>query len=432
MFLLKVTHAAYNPFGSTNSMSGKFYKLTKEIQHNTILNRATIEVLGADLPTVATELVGRNWRSAVESGFRITYYLFNSMIIPTLLMPLINKISSYKHELPKAFQKPFLIQFEDLIPEKKTKEGNKEFVENLKKTEGAERVKDFFGEDSDLKHEKINEFKEKMVKAKSLVFRLDSLLSGILTFFVPWTTEWFSKTFLGVTAFAGEYDLLDDSQKEESVQFHEKTKIFKFIGGLLITVFGSHWSTNIVNKAVGSTAESMNGKNFSDKAGRFVRSNLKHFDYYNQIYANRLNLASTFLFGGDAGFLLGARTINEVIERFCRISVFIPTLIFGIEGANSKFCEWSDKKHGTKTLDYKSPKELGSRRVKSLEELEEELVLAKNANNVDQIQNVEKAIKLQSNNYWKSILASSAVLGVGLTAANIVGTKIRVEKFGIY
>lgn len=433
MFLLKVVSDSLSA-GSNSSrfLSSKFYKLTKEIQHNTILNRATIEVLGADLPTVATELVGRNWRSAVESGFRITYYLVNSMVIPTLLMPLINKLSSYKHDLPKTLKNPFFIQFEELVPEKRTEEGNQEFIENLKKIEGEERVKKFLGEEPSRVNEKINDFKEKMFKAKSFVFKLDSMLSGLLTFLVPWTTEWFSKKFLGVTAFAGEYDLLDDSQKEESVKFHESTKYFKFGIGSLVTVLGSNWSTRILNKAVETPLASIQKKSFSDKAVSFVRNNLKHFDYYNEIYANRLNLAGTFLFGGDAGFLLGARTINELIERACRISVFMPTLIFGIEGVNSKFCEWSDKKHDTKIIDYESPRELGSRRVKSLEELESDLSIAKERNDEISIKKAEESLEIQTYNYWKSILASSAILGVGLTGANIVGTKIRVEKFGIY
>jgi hypothetical protein len=73
MFLLKIASLALPAAGSSSDLrSGKFYRFTKEIQQNTILNRATIELLGAELPTAATELIGRNWVSAVESTFRTT------------------------------------------------------------------------------------------------------------------------------------------------------------------------------------------------------------------------------------------------------------------------------------------------------------------------------------------------------------------------
>ena len=48
-------------------LESKFYRATREVQQNTILNRATVELLGADLPTAFTEAIGRNWKSGVES-----------------------------------------------------------------------------------------------------------------------------------------------------------------------------------------------------------------------------------------------------------------------------------------------------------------------------------------------------------------------------
>jgi NAD(P)H-hydrate repair Nnr-like enzyme with NAD(P)H-hydrate epimerase domain len=59
-------------------LQSKLYRATKEIQHNTILNRATLEVLGADIPSTLTELVGRNWKTAVEVAFRITLFTITS------------------------------------------------------------------------------------------------------------------------------------------------------------------------------------------------------------------------------------------------------------------------------------------------------------------------------------------------------------------
>ena len=145
MFLLKVGSVSLangdhtSVLGETRRyMTSKLYRATREVQKNTILNRATIELLGADLPTALTELIGRNWKSAVESAFRITWYMCNSMLIPLLFIPFLNKLAKSKFDLPKNFSKTFYNQFEDLLPEKNTEEGNKEFVKKLTALEGKE------------------------------------------------------------------------------------------------------------------------------------------------------------------------------------------------------------------------------------------------------------------------------------------------------
>src|SRR3989338_4801619 len=96
---------------SQNFLESKFYKATREIQNNTILNRAVIELLGADLPSSLTELVGRNWKTAVEVAFRITLFTITSLFIPLLFIPFLNKMAAKKYNLPTMFKKHFLIVF---------------------------------------------------------------------------------------------------------------------------------------------------------------------------------------------------------------------------------------------------------------------------------------------------------------------------------
>ena len=409
-------------------MQSKFYRTTKEIQHNTILNRGIIELLGADIPTAFTELIMRNWKSAVESAFRITYYFINSLVIPTLIVPFLNKLAKSKFDLPKDFKKSFYTEFEDLLPEKRTDRDCEKFIGKLKDLEGEDAVKSFLGNDSKEHKNKIHDFMDKLIKAKSYVVKSDVLVGGLLTYFVPWTTTWFSKKVLGVTSYVGELDYLDSGQQEESIRFHEKTKYLKFGLGLLPTIFGSNWYSNKVYEVATKTQEEIQDNSVS----KFVRRNIKQYDYHRGIYANKLNIAGTVLFGGDFGFLLSCRSLNELIEKTLRLAVFWPTMFFGVEWVNYKLSENQDKKYGTSIVDYESPKELGIRQVKSLETLEEELIKAEKEGDNERIRLASGSIKGQVSNYWKSILIDSVVMGVGLTSANIIGTKIRVEKFGIY
>ncbi len=432
MFLLKVSSAstASSALAETRKyMGSNLYRATHEIQKNTILNRATVELLGADLPTALTELIGRNWKSAVESAFRITWYMVNSMLIPLFFIPRLNKVAKSKFDLPRNFSKNFYNQFEDLLPKKKDAAGNVKFVEKLTELEGEEKVKEFLGNgNKEEQDKKILDFKDKLLRAKSYVMKFDVLFAGLLTYFVPWTTNWFSKNILGVTGFTGELDLLDESQREEGTQFHEKTKYFKFGLGLLPTIFGSIWYSDSVYKAATAPeAEVSKSKWLS-----FIKKNIKQFDYYKEIYANKLNLAGTFLFGADSGFLLASRSLNDFIERTLRLVVFLPTLFFGVEWVNFKLSEKHDKKYETKIVDHDSPKEIGIRQVKSLDELEKQLKQAEIEGDESKIKLTSDTIRGQVKNYWLSILLDSAVMGVGLTSANIIGTKIRVEKFGMY
>ena len=100
---------------------------------------------------------------------------------------------------------------------------------------------------------------------------------------------------LGVIGYTGELDLLDESQREQSTSFHEKTKYFKFVIGILPTVLGSNWYSNKVKKA----ATSIDSQIRDSKFLKFIKQNIRQFDYYKEIYANKLNIAGSFLIGGD-------------------------------------------------------------------------------------------------------------------------------------
>ena len=102
LYITAVT-PSYNslPQANRDFLNSFYYRATKEIQQNTILNRATIELLGCDLPSSITELIGRNWKSATESFIGITMHLLTSFFVPVLFIPFLNKLATSKFELPK-------------------------------------------------------------------------------------------------------------------------------------------------------------------------------------------------------------------------------------------------------------------------------------------------------------------------------------------
>ena len=71
-------------------------------------------------------------------------------------------------------------------------------------------------------------------------------------------------------------------------------------------------------------------------------------------------------------------------------------------------------------------------RVKTIDKLEKEFEAVKTSGNRKKIKRASDSIRTQCKHFWQSLLLNAGVMGVGLTAANIIGTKIRIQKFGFY
>ncbi|OGI19407.1 MAG: hypothetical protein A3B68_03670 [Candidatus Melainabacteria bacterium RIFCSPHIGHO2_02_FULL_34_12] len=406
-----------------------FYKVVKGGEKNHLAQRVGIEALGADLPTIACELVLRGYKSALGAGVRISLFIVNSLIIPTLIVPVLNFISARKFDLPKTFKNTFLNQFTDLIPEKNNETSNIAFVDSVRKLEADEAVKATFcnADDGTVNNNLVLQFKEKLLHAKSFVVRWDVQISGLLTYIVPWCQNWFEQMILGLIGFSGEDKFLQDSQKHESMDFHNRFKWLKFVAGIFPTVFGSHYFAKTIDESARSTDEEVKDTWIK----KFVKTHLKQFDYYKGIFANKLNLAGYVFFGGDAGMLLASRTIGEFSERIIRLSAFWPCFIYGIEWLHSKFASWSDKKSGTRLIDESEPEELGIKKVKTLDKLEAEFDAAVKLGDETLAETAFKGMDNAVGAFGKAFLGNSAFLGVILNIISYIFMRLRISK-GIY
>ncbi len=404
------------------------YKAIKKGEQNHLAQRVGIEAIGVDLPTIVCEFFLRGYKSALGSGIRISLFILNSLIIPTLIVPVLSFFAKSKFDLPKHFKNSFLNQFEDLTPEKKTDESNVEFVESVKKIESEEAVKkEFYKSDGSVDHASVLGFKDKILKAKSFVMRWDVQVSGLLTYLVPWCQNWFEQKTLGLIGFSGEDKFLEDSQKDESMEFHNKYKNWKLAAGVLPTVLGSHYFSKTVQDSVGSTDEEVKNKSIKG----FVKKHIKQFDYHEGIYANKLNLAGIIFFGGDAGMILAARTIGEACERVVRLSAFWPSFVYGIEWMHSKFALSSDKKQDTQLIDHNEHEEFGIKKVKTLDKLELEFDTAVKENDEKKAGVALKGMENGVGAFGKAFLGNSAFLGVILNLISYVFMRVRIAK-GIY
>ncbi len=410
-------------------LKAKFlYKVVKRGEQNHLAQRVGIEAIGVDLPTIVSEFFLRGYKSALGAGVRISLFILNSLIIPTLIVPILNFVSSKKFNLPKSFKSTFLNQFSELTPEKKDDASNVAFVNSVKKLEGDKAVKsEFYNTDGSINHQSVLRFKENLLKAKSFVLRWDVQLSGLLTYIVPWCQNWFEQKTLGLIGFSGEDKFLEDSQKDESMEFHNKYKSLKFVAGIAPTVFGSHYFSKMVDSSVRSTDEQIK----DSKLKNFIKKHIKQFDYYKGIFANKLNLAGIIFFGGDAGMILASRTIGEVCERAIRLSAFWPSFVYGIEWLHSKFAANSDKKFATKLIDNNEIEEMGIKKVKTLDKLELEFEQAIKQKDTSKAKVALTGMDNAVGAFGKAFLGNSAGLGVILNLITYTFMRVRIAR-GIY
>lgn len=408
--------------------SKTLYKVVKAGEKNHLAQRVGMEAIGVDLPTIACELVLRGWESAAGAGLRISLFILNSLIVPALITPGLNAIAKVKFSLPSNFKKLFLNEFQDLTPEKNSDASNQEFILKMQEREGEKVIKPYFySNDEKLHLDKVLDIKEKLIKAKSFVVKWDYRVSGVLSYLVPWCQNWFEQSILGLIGFSGENRFLDDSQKEESVNFHNKYKWFKFAAGLVPTIWGGEWVSNSIESSVRSTDAQLK----DSKIKSFMKKHIKQFDYHKGIFANKLNLAGLLVFSGDAGMLLSTRSIGEFVERCFRLSAFWPSFVYGIEWIHSKAAGIVDKKNNTKLIDQNEPAELGIKKVKTIDKLEKEFDDAVKAKDVESAKKALVAMEKAPKVFGTAFLGNSAVLGVALNLINYIFMRIRIAR-GIY
>lgn len=404
--------------------NGFHYKTIKAVQGNTILNRAVLELVGADLPGILTELIGRNWQTAVEISFRVTLMLGVALFLPLALIPIWNNRAQKKYELPNEFKNLFKIQFEDLLPEKDPESLKQKLIEY----ETIEVVNDFLRETSnDSERSKINSLKEKLREAKCHVVKMDLASAGFLTYLVPWSQNFFAKYILGIESYTGEIDLLSESQQEESAAFHKRFWPFKFLTGLGMCFFGTKWyAGKIKDAATLPNEETSKSKMLSE-----MKKHISLFDIKDKIFSQRLNIFGTFFWGGMPAMMLSPRSINEFIERGLRTLVWFPTAFWGDAFLHSKFADKYDAKYDTEIVEPNAKSEYGIKEVKSLIKLDKAMDEALSKNDEPEIKKTFDSIKGQIKLYYLSMGLDALFMGIGLSLANIIGTKIRISK-GVY
>ncbi len=413
---------------SKDLKSNFLYKIVKSGEKNHLVQRVGMEAIGVDLPTIVCELALRGWESAAGAGLRISLFILNSLIIPTAIVPILSTFAKNKFNLPVEFKKLFLSQFQDLLPEKNNEISNVEFIKKVEAHEGTDLVKKhFYDSDGNIKNDQVLDLKDKLIKAKSFVIKWDYRVSGVLSYLVPWCQNWFEQGMLGLIGFSGENRFLDESQKEESVSFHNRFKWLKFAVGFVPTICGGEWISNSIESSVRSKDSEVANSKFKT----FIKKHIKQFDYHKGIFANKLNLAGLLVFSGDAGMLLSTRSIGEFIERCFRLSAFWPSFVYGIEWIHSKIASSIDKKNDINLVDNNEPTELGIKKVKSIDKLESEFDTAIKSNNLELAQKSLTALEKAPKAFGYAFLGNSALLGGVLNLINYVFMRIRIAK-GIY
>ncbi len=386
-----------------NFITSKYYKTTKYIQENEVLNRGLLDMSSGFLPVALIELIGRNWQSAAETAFGNGLRLITNFLSPLALVPIWNKFAASKHGLPQELKGLFSIQFEDLTPDvipEKLKEQLLEIKENTNVI-NAMTLSD------------ITDLKKKLIDAKCLARKLDLMSVGFLTYLSPWIRNWFTKKVLGVVGFTGELNILSDSEREQGASFYERFKYLLFGGGLIPLFLGSAWDANKLKQAL--TAQQQDTG--QDKFINHIKENLKNFS---GSITSKGNLFRHNLYGGVVSRIISSRSINEVIERTIRMGISLAGNFWGDVIAHKALAKRYDKKFDTEIIDP------NKKEVKSLNKLEKEIKDAINDKDKSLISKLNKSITGQIKTYYQSMSTTAIATGL-VTVFSIWNTKRRVD-----
>ncbi len=392
-----------------------YYKTMKSVQGNEVINRGIQDTVTGFVPTFTLELIGRNWKSAIETAVGNGLRIFANYISPLMLVPLGNYLTGKRNKLSHNINGLSKINFEDLTSEVTNEELKARLLE-ADKNKNQQNI-------NSLTEEDLKSLKIKLLDSKLFVRKLDLLSVGFLNYVTPWLRNIFTKRVLGVSGYVGELDLLSDTEREQSAENHERFKYLKFAGGLLPLLIGTHWDMDQLKKSLTLPLDEVK----KSSVLTHFRRRLDEFDYHEGYATGKGNLLRHNLYGGLSSRLLSCRSRNEFIEKgLVRPVVSLIGNFWADTVAHTALAKRHDKLNNTEII-INDKEHIKAGKVKSLPELEKELNTSITEKDESTAEKFLRSIQGQIKTYWQSASISGFITTCAI-GFNIWNTKRRVDK----
>lgn len=391
------------------------YNLSSYIQSNATLNRATIELLGCEVPLT---VMANNRDERIERIIRGSLFVLAAFVAPLASMPFLNRFFLKKEGLLEHLNEKHVLQLSKQYLTKDSelmKEGFKKTVEeleNTKKPKFKDCAKHF---DNVLKRFPAEQLRHKLIKVHKNVFLVDFLIASLCSISIPWISNYVTERRTKRVGYVGEFKIAGKDYTDKMATTHEKLKKVKMglsftmpiLAGCLVAK-KLHNAMKLPEKQLGAI-------------GQHLKRKIQLFDYKDAIYMSKMGYLTTMFAGDLPCYMLACRDKHEFKMRMTLWSVFMAMLFGGDFVLNNMAGRACDAKFGTKLMDTKGFEKAGFFKkflmnVNSFEKL----------NKMAKVSPATKKAALAM--YWGNLALTTILLGFGMNVVINRNMKKDVKK----
>ena len=381
------------------------------IESNILLNKGITDIGGFVIPQA---IMSNNKDESVERVFKSLLYFIFTFISPFLLLPFINKYALKSNKILENLsgKEKKIIE----VPKKYLTQGTDKMLEGIKKT-----AHNIFGDENKFnpiieKFPDKEELRKKLINAHTEILFTDFLTTNLMVASIPWLGNALTKYRTKCSGYSGTYKMADEEFTRKAAEKHNKTKNLRQAATLGLAILPALTIPFALRKGM------LNGSSGNNKILKWFNKNASEFDYKNSIYMSRLTALIMWLTSDYFPYQLACRDKYEYRDTVIRGTSIGLVFWGGDLFLKNTFSKFSDKVFKTNLMNKTE------KRPYRLSEL-------KNAENIEELKQLPKAILNRTRNagvglYALNLAIIMGTLGFGLPAGlnKLLRTKVTEDK----
>ena len=387
-------------------VNSNLYNISSSIQSNATLNRAVMEVGGAEIPFT---IMANNKDERIERIYRGILFVTTAFVAPVVTMPVFNKFFLKRADIIKDDKEIDVLRVsKDYLTGNADKmlEGFKKTAEELKKGKNKEKFKDVDRHFNNVLERFSDKeiLRQKLGKVHSKIFLADFLVASLAAISVPWVSNFITEKRTKRTGYVGEFEIADEKYTDKMTEKHKAMKNKKLAIALAAPVLASVGLSKLHLDSMIKPEEKLG------RLGKLIKKNIGKLDYKDAIFMSKAAYFAIMLCGDMPSYLLACRDKHELKMRTTIWTVLLGIMFGGEHLLNNivgRACDASKLK--TTLMNRKGFEKAGF--------FKKFLMDTHDLDKLNKIKNVSKTTKKAALiMYWGNFALTTALMGFALAA----------------